>query len=180
VREAFKAKGHYAMSCDLLPTEIQGEHYQGDVLEVLGQGRDLMIAHPPCTYLSYAGNVWINKQPERRAKQLDAFEFFMKLANAPIHKICIENPLGVPRKLFRKECQIIEPYQFGHNGIKKRTCLWLNNLPLLNATSPENEKPIGVWDGKRYRQWIDRGNHSAKNRSKTFKGIADAMASQWG
>lgn len=180
VREAFRKHGHDAWSCDLLPTEIPGNHIQGDVLEILNDNWDLMIAHPPCTYLSYAGNVWINKQEGRKEQREKAFEFFMRFVDAPIEKICIENPLGIPSVWYRKHDQIIEPYQFGHEGIKKRTCLWLKNLPLLIPTTPMNEKPKGIWDGKRYRQWIDRNNHSAKNRSKTFPGIAEAMASQWG
>ena len=180
IREAFKAQGHEAWSCDILPSEKEGNHYLGDVRDILRPENhwDLLIAHPPCTYLSYAGNVWLH-QPGRLEKRAEAFEFFMMFINANVDKICVENPLGYPARAFRKPDQTIEPYQFGHN-VKKRTCLWLKNLPKLVPTTPEVEPPKGKWDGKRYRNWIDVGPHSAKNRSRTFQGIADAMAKQWG
>ena len=180
VREAFKAKGCDAWSCDLLDTEIPGQHIKGDVLDVLGNGWDLMIAHPPCRYLSYAGNVWM-KQPGRKENREVAMGFFMALANAPIGKICIENPPGYPRKAWRLPDQIIHPYHFGH-PIRKATCLWLKGLPLL--THPEVDAPLPCYiDGVtgRNRHWVDTlsPKNRAKNRSRTFQGIADAMADQW-
>lgn len=178
VRDAFTKAGHYAVSCDLLPSERPGNHLQQDIRTVDLSKFDLMIAHPPCTYLSYAGNVWL-KQPGRLEKRKEAFLFFMDLINAPVEKICVENPLGYPAKAYRKPDQIINPYNFGESA-KKRTCLWLKNLKPLEHTTPDLTPPLGRWDGKRYRNWIDCGNHSAKNRSRTFQGIAEAMAEQWG
>jgi site-specific DNA-cytosine methylase len=169
VREAFKAKGHDAWSCDLLPTEIPGQHIQGDVLEILnGGGWDLMIAHPPCTHLAVSGARWFkNKQKE----QLEALEFVRALLNAPVEKICLENPVSIISTKIMKPTQIIQPYQFGH-GETKATCLWLKNLPLL--------KPTKIVLGRLDRIHKEPPSKDRwKNRSRTYPGIANAMAKQW-
>ena len=177
VREAFMAMGHDAWSCDILPTEREGNHILDDVLKHLNDGWDMMIAHPPCTYISNMSNCRI-KEPGRIEKRKQGMEFFMKFVNAPIQKIAIENPRGLPERQYRPADQIIQPYQFGH-PMSKATCLWLKNLPALK---PTNIVEYGrKWDGKRWRTWVDTmGSHTAKNRSITFQGIANAMAKQWG
>jgi len=174
VREAFKAKGHSAVSCDLLPTDIPGDHIQGDILEVLDQGWDLMIAHPPCTHLAVSGARWF-KGKEKEQKL--ALEFFLALAEAPIPKICIENPVSVVSTKWRKPDQIIQPWMFGEDASKK-TCLWLKDLPLLAPTEVitkkiySNQTPSGQNKlGPSPDRW--------KERSKTYQGIADAMSEQW-
>lgn len=168
VREAFKNQGHYALSCDLLPTEIPGEHYQGDVMDILNDGWDLMIAHPPCTHLAVSGARWFKfKQKE----QEEALEFVRKLMEAPINKICLENPVSIISTRIRKPDQIIQPWQFGH-GETKKTCLWLKNLPLLKSTN--------IVDGRKARiHYMTPEPERWKNRSRTFYGIANAMAEQW-
>lgn len=186
VREAFKAKGHDAWSCDLLPTEIPGQHIQCDVLEILNDGWDMMIAHPPCTYLCVPGAHYLHTRADRWQKMIDAKQFFMKLHNANINKIAVENPLPHRYAKLIKYSQIIQPWQFGHE-LSKRTCLWLKNLPLLKPTQ------IMTNHGERYirteRQQAKYGKYSnskwyakatPKERSKTFPGIANAMAEQWG
>jgi hypothetical protein len=189
VRDAFKAKGHDAWSCDLLPTEREGNHIQGDVLEILDDGWDMMIAHPPCTYLTVTGNKWFKPEykerfPTREQDRKDAIEFFMALANAPIPKICIENPIGIMSSLWRKPNQIIQPYQFGHTEAKK-TCLWLRGLMPLEPTKLVEPEYITFKSGKRMAKWyvdavkLPKAERS-KLRSRTFQGIADAMADQWG
>jgi len=181
VRDAFIRAGHYAASCDILPSESPlGDHYQCNVLDILDHGWDLMIAHPPCTYLSNAGAVHLypNKvlNLDRLKLGLEAKEFFMALLTSPIPKICIENP--VPSKVFQlpQFHQIIQPYEFGH-PFQKKTCLWLKNLPPLMATMfvqrTESTKVAGNWFNK-------GGKDRQKNRAKTFDGIAKAMAEQWG
>lgn len=183
VRDAFKAKGHEAISCDLLPTEQAGLHFQGDVLDYINYGFDLMIAHPPCTYLSVAGLHWNKKIDGRQQKTEEAFEFFMKLYNSPIDKVCVENPVGYVNTHFRKPNQTINPFQFGHPE-RKRTCLWLKNLSLLQPTNEvEPEKPVYVCKSGRPLYFVDAMSPSKerwKLRSITFQGIADAMAEQWG
>ena len=130
VREEFKKKGHFAMSCDFLKTEIPGNHYQGDIFDVINDGWDLMIAHPPCTHLAVSGARWFKyKQKE----QAEALEFVRRLLNAAIKKICLENPISIISTKIRRPDQIIQPWQFGH-GETKATCLWLKNLPLLKPT----------------------------------------------
>ena len=180
VREAFLARGHEAMSCDLLPTEIPGPHYQGDVMDIINDGWDLMIAHPPCTYLSNAGARFLYPKgklnEERLEKGIEAKTFFERLWYAPIEKICIENP--VPSTIYRlpQRSQIIQPYEHGH-PIQKKTCLWLKNLPPLLPTKicaiRQSSKIPGNWFNK-------GGKDRQKNRAKTFEGIAEAMADQWG
>ena len=171
VRDAFIAKGHDAMSCDLLSSDMPGPHYQGDVLDILDDGWDLMIAHPPCTHLAVSGAAWF---AEKRAdgRQQHAIDFFMQLANADISKIAVENPVSIMSTKWRKPDQIVQPWMFGH-GETKATCLWLKNLPKLH--------PTDIVDGREQRihrlpPSIDRW----KLRSVTYQGIADAMAEQWG
>lgn len=168
VRDAFIAQGHTAMSCDLLPTEQAGPHYQGDVRDLLGENWDLMIAHPPCTHLAVSGARWFKA---KQAEQAEALEFVQMLLDAPIERIALENPVSIISSRIRKPNQIIQPWQFGH-GETKATCLWLKNLPLLVATD--------VVEGREAR--VHRMPPSAdrwKERSRTFTGIAAAMAEQW-
>ena len=183
VREAFRKRGHDAWSCDLLPSEIKGLHIQGNILEHLDNGWDLMIAHPPCTYLAVSGACHFNK-PGRREKQEEALTFFTLLLNAPIPKIAVENPVGIVSTRIRKPDQYIQPYMFGHEAMKK-TGLWLKNLPLLVPTKVVDKGPIWVQkDGKRrgsrWHMCLPPSPDRWKIRSRTFQGIADAMADQWG
>lgn len=171
VRDAFTRGGHDAMSCDLLPSETEGKHYQGDVRDVLDYPWDMMIAHPPCTHLSVSGaRHFAEKRMDGR--QQSAVSFFMMLARAQIPLIAIENPVCVMSSLWRKPNQVIQPWQYGH-GETKATCLWLKGLPAL--------QPTQVVDGREAR--VHRMPPSAerwKERSRTFTGIAEAMATQWG
>lgn len=169
VRDAFAARGHDAWSCDLLPTEINGKHIVGDVITILDQGWDLLIAHPPCTHLAVSGARWFeSKQVEQR----QAIWFFLALTRCNIPKICIENPVCIMSTIWRKPDQIIQPWQFGH-GETKATCLWLKGLPLL--------KPTQVVVGRTPRvHFASPGPNRWKERSRTLQGIADAMADQWG
>lgn len=189
VRDELSRLGWDAWSCDLLPTESEltkseGKHIQGDVREILGEGWDLMIAHPPCTYLCVAGLHYSKKNPERMEKTIEAQDFFMKLYNADIQHIAVENPVGYMSTAFRKPDQIINPYQFWEPE-RKKTCLWLKNLPSLVPQSNLEVKPIktiirktGNKAGQPYNYYWRQGK-SAHERSKTFKGIAKAMAEQW-
>jgi hypothetical protein len=180
VRDAFAAKGHDAWSCDILPTESPGNHFQGDVLEHLDKGWDMMIAHPPCTYLSNAGARFLYPKgklnKDRYKLGLKAKDFFMALYNAPINKICVENPISSKIFALPKYSQIIQPYEYGH-PIQKRTCLWLKNLFELKPTDiifkRQSTKIPGNWFNK-------GGKDRQKNRSKFFDGFAKAMADQWG
>jgi hypothetical protein len=169
VRDAFIRAGHDAVSCDLLPSETPGPHRQHDVLNLLGEGWDLMIAHPPCTHLSVSGARWFkDKLPE----QAEALWFVDMLMSAPIPRICIENPISIISSRIRKPDQIIQPWQFGH-GETKATCLWLKGLPKLT--------PTNVVEGREARvHRTPPGPDRWKERSRTYQGIADAMASQWG
>jgi hypothetical protein len=189
VRDAFIARGHDAMSCDLLPTDRPGPHYQGDVFDIINDGWDLMIAHPPCTYLTYAATKHWNN-PGRAELRQEAYDFFMKLVNADIPRIAVENPVGWVNTIYRKPDQIIHPYYWG-DAFQKRTCLWLKNLPLLTwdqekAIKPE---PMYICQGEKCKGkkigWCEgvRGSKNGdrwKIRSTTFQGIANAMAAQWG
>ena len=169
VREAFRAKGHDAWSCDLLPTEISGQHIQGDVLAVLDDCWDLMIAHPPCTHLAVSGARWFK---EKKKEQAEALIFVRKLLAAPIRRIALENPISIISSKIRKPDQIIQPWQFGH-GETKATCLWLKGLPLL--------KPTKIVSGRDGRVWkMPPSENRWKERSRTFQGVADAMADQYG
>jgi len=183
VREAFKVKGHDAWSCDLIDTEIPGQHIIGDVLEILDQGWDMMIAHPPCTYLANSGISWFYDgcvANNERFENLGLAEyFFLKLLNCNINKICIENPIQhhYARQVIRKYDQIIQPYYFGESK-SKRTCLWLKNLPLLIPTMIVDKGDFYLChNGRTNPKWYST---SQKNRSRTFQGIANAMADQWG
>lgn len=169
VRDAFIAAGHDAVSCDLLPSERPGPHIQGDVLRVLADGWDLMIAHPPCTYLASSGARW---WPGREELQREALAFVRRLMDAPIPHIAIENPVGAIGTHIRKADQIIQPFMFG-DPYMKTTCLWLTGLPQLTPTNI-------VW-GREQKCWKESpGPERAKNRSRTYPGIARAMAGQWG
>lgn len=169
VRDAFIARGHEAMSCDLLPTEKPGPHYQGDVLDVLNDGWDLLIAHPPCTHLAVSGARWFK---EKREEQEAALSFVARLLDCSIARIALENPVSVISSRIRKPDQIIQPWQFGH-GETKATCLWLKGLPKL--------RPTKIVEGREARvHRMPPGPDRWKERSRTFAGIAEAMASQWG
>ena len=184
VRDAFARRGHDAMSCDLLPTEKDGPHYQGSVFDIINDGWDLMIAHPPCTYLSSSGQHWNKRRPERAAQTEEAIQFFMALANAPIPQIAIENPVGCISTRWRKPDQIIQPHQFGHDA-SKATCLWLKGLDTLWPTTIVIPRMV---NGRpRWGNQTDSGQNklgpSADRwaiRSLTYPGIAEAMAEQWG
>lgn len=176
VRRAFRALGHDAWSCDLLPAKDSGEHIQGDVTNILTDGWDMMIAHPPCTYISQMSNCRIN-EPGRRNLREEGLAFFLKFTRTSIPLVAIENPRGLPERAYSAPDQIIQPYQFG-DPAQKATCLWLKGLPLLKPTkivAPEKK-----WDGKRNRTFVDMLSSSSKRRSITFPGIAAAMAEQWG
>jgi site-specific DNA-cytosine methylase len=183
VREAFAKRGHDAWSCDLLPTEIPGQHIQGDVLPILNQDWDLVIAHPPCTYLAVVANREFLNNPERWEKRLSAMKFVYALMNAPIRKIAIENPKSVISSHMGKASQIIQPYMFGEPATKE-THLWLKNLPNLKPTKiiePVTIKYKHTASGfSEYPVLWAKGNRDSKERSKTFQGIANAMAEQWG
>jgi len=206
---AFRKRGHEAYSCDII--ECSGGHpewhVQEDVLKIIGGGCnrfitldgtlhdninwDLIIAHPPCTYLTVTGNRWFNiskygiKAIERYRLRKDAIDFFMKLVNAPCEKIAIENPVGTMSSVYRKPDQIIQPYEYGH-PMTKKTCLWLKNLPLLKPTNIVEPEFVICADGKKYSKAhvetfsIKNPEERARVRSKTFEGIAEAMAEQWG
>lgn len=175
VREAFRNKGHDAWSCDLLPSEIPSEyHIEDDVRKYLVEDAewDLLIAHPPCTYLSVSGARWLINNVERQNQQLMALEFVKEMMKAPIMRIAVENPISVISTKIRKPDQIIQPWMFGH-GETKATCLWLKNLPKL--------KPTNIVSGREGRVHHEPPSKDRwKNRSRTFQGIADAMADQWG
>jgi len=193
VVEAFTQKGHYAMSCDLLSPEKHYPHYQGDIMDLLvntWDEWDMMIAHPPCTYLTVTGNKWFKPEykdrfPNRLKLRDEAIDFFIFLAEFPIPKVAVENPIGIMSRLYRKPDQIIQPYQFGHPE-RKATCLWLKELPKLIPTK-EVEPSIVHY---KTRKGTDSLWHIStmklpplermKARSRTFQGIAEAMAEQWG
>lgn len=170
VRDAFRALGHEAISCDLLPTDATGPHYQGDVFDIINDSWDLMIAHPPCTHLAVSGARHFAAKQASGVQQ-EALEFVRKLLNAPIKHIALENPISIISSKIRKPDQIIQPWMFGH-GETKATCLWLKNLPLLT--------PTNIVEGREAR--IHKMPPSAdrwKKRSETYLGIAEAMAQQW-
>jgi len=181
VRRAFRARGHDAWSCDLLPPEDGQWHIQGDVRRVLDQPWDLMIAHPPCDYLAVSGLHWNKRRPGRAEKTEEALRFVELLLNAPIDRIALENPVGCISTRIRKPDQIIQPYEFGHPESKK-TCLWLKGLPKLVPTHilPLPEK--GYWDNQTPSGQNKLGPSPTRkqDRSRTYEGIAEAMAEQWG
>ena len=182
VREAFRAKGHDAFSCDLLPAEDQSEyHIVGDVLDLLNKGWDLMIAHPPCTYLAVSGMHWTTRglrDPELTEQSL---VFVQELLNAPIPRIALENPVSVISSRIRKPDQIVQPWWFGDDASKK-TCLWLKNLPKLTPTImlPGDNKTRRSNQTISGQNKLSPGPDRWKERSRTYLGIAEAMASQWG
>ena len=188
VREAFKKKGHDVWSCDLLPSRVNGRHYKCDIRYVLPLQWDMLIAFPPCTYLTTTGNKWMKPEyasrfPDRPAQRQAAVGFFMLLANANIERIAIENPVGIMSSLWRKPNQIVHPYFFGEPQ-KKATCLWLKNLPLLKPTNMVEPEKIKFSDGN-YAKWHVETSKlpphlRSRERSKTFQGLADAMSEQWG
>lgn len=186
VRNAFRARGHDAWSCDLLEAEDNSQYqWQGDVRELLIPGRwDLMIAHPPCTYISASGLHWNTRDPERAKKTEEALDFVRLLLSADIGRIALENPIGCISTRIRKPDQIIQPYQFGHDA-SKATCLWLKGLPALRPT--ESVEPRLVAGKKRWANQTDSGQNRlgpsperGKLRSRTYEGIGAAMADQWG
>jgi len=168
VRDAFAKQGHYAMSCDLLPSEKPGLHYQGDVFDIINEGWDLMVAHPPCTHLAVSGARWFKDKVE---EQKEALDFVSRLLNADIPKIALENPISIISSKIRKPDQIIQPWMFGH-GETKATCLWLKNLPKL--------EPTNIVEGREQRvHKMPPSPDRWKERSRTFSGIAEAMSTQW-
>jgi len=178
VRDAFIRHGHDAMSCDILPTESAGPHYEGDVMEILSRGWDMMIAHPPCTHLAVSGAKHF-AQKRADGRQQAALDFVQQLLSANIPRIALENPIGIISTQIRKPDQIIQPWQFGDQA-QKTTCLWLKNLPPLVPTDIVDKGEFYISPtGKRLPKWYS-DNKSAKVRSKTFQGIAEAMAKQWG
>jgi site-specific DNA-cytosine methylase len=169
VRDAFIAQGHEAVSCDLLPSDAPGPHYQGPVEEILNDGWDMMVAHPPCTHLAVSGARWFK---DKKEQQKDALNFVRLLLDAPIDRIALENPVSIISSHIRKPDQIIQPWQYGH-GETKKTCLWLKNLPKL--------LPTEIVEGREARiHKMPPSKDRWKLRSTTYKGIAAAMASQWG
>ena len=185
VRNAFRVAGHDAWSCDLLPSEDDSPfHIQGDVLPLLNQGWDLGIFHPPCTYLAVSGLHWNKRDPARAAKTEEALDFVRALMSAPIERIAVENPVSCISSRIRRPDQIIQPYEFGEDASKK-TCLWLKNLDLLTPTQMVLPRLV---DGKpRWSNQTDSGQNRLgpsedrwKERSRTFAGVAKAMAEQWG
>lgn len=180
VQDAFAARGHDAFSCDFLPSETPGMHLQGDVRDYINDGWDLMIAHPPCTYLTYAGmSKW--NAPGRQELREGAMGLFMDLWNAPIPRIAIENPRGYPCKVLCKPHQEVNPFDFGE-PVRKRICLWLKGLPPLFSTLKVDVKPTGSCiksNGRKYNYYYHQGKNSHE-RSRFFKSVAGAMAQQWG
>ena len=184
VRDAFMVAGHDAMSCDLLPSEIPGPHYQGDVRDVLNDGWDLMVAHPPCTYLSVSGMHWTRRGLRDPQLTEDALDFVRLLMEAPIPRIALENPVSIISTRIRKPDQVIQPWQYGHDA-SKTTCLWFKNLPALQPT--QIVEPRIVNGRRRWANQTDNGQNRLspsadrwKRRSATYAGIAAAMAAQWG
>jgi site-specific DNA-cytosine methylase len=169
VRDAFIRAGHEAMSCDLLPTDAPGPHYQGDVFDIINDGWDLMIAHPPCTHLAVSGARWFK---DKQVEQAQALDFVRQLLDSPIQRIALENPVSIISSRIRKPDQVIQPWQYGH-GETKATCLWLKNLPKL--------QPTDIVEGREAKvHRMSPGPNRWKERSRTYQGIANAMAAQWG
>lgn len=183
VRDAFIAKGHDAMSCDLLPTDKAGPHYQGDVRDILEQDWDLMIAHPPCTFLTNSGVCHLHKDPTRWDRLREGAAFFKALLDAPIPRIAVENPVmhKYAKELIGnvRQTQTIQPWMFGHTE-QKATCLWLKGLSPLVPTNNVREKMLTLPKNQRQRlHYLPPSADRWKLRSTTYKGIADAMAKQW-
>ena len=169
VRDAFARLGHFAMSCDFLDTERPGHHYKGNVFDIIHLGWDIGIFHPPCTHLAVSGARWFK---DKVVEQAEALDFVRRLLDAPIPKIGLENPVSIISSRIRKPDQVIQPWMFGH-GETKATCLWLKGLPKLVPTNiVEGREPVV--------HHMPPGPDRWKNRSRTYQGIADAMAQQWG
>lgn len=184
VREAFRKLGHDAWSCDLLPSDDNSPyHYTGDVFDIINDGWDLMIAHPPCTYLTNAGVSWLYRKEGRWEQMREGAEFFSKLLNAPIPKIAVENPIMhkyAVEIIGRRQDQVIQPWMFGHME-QKGTCLWLKGLPLLKPTKDVKEEMLKLPKTVSQRlHYLPPSKDRWKIRSETYQGIADAMAQQWG
>lgn len=183
VCSAFLERGHDAVSCDLLPSERPVPHIQDDVLRHLNEGWNLMIAHPPCTYLANSGVSWLHKQPERWQKMIEGANFFKTLLDAPIPHIAVENPIMhkyAVKIIGRRQNQVIQPYMFGHPE-QKATCLWLKNLPPLRETNNVKSEMEKLPKSQAQRiHYASPGPERWKERSRTLQGIADAMADQWG
>lgn len=185
VRDAFRALGHDAISCDLLPSDVPGPHHQGDVFEIINNGFDIMVAHPPCTHLAVSGARWFK---HKQNEQKEALEFVQRLMDAPIKHIAIENPVSIISSRIRRPEQIIQPWMFG-DPFQKTTCLWLKNLPGLQSTKVVDKGEFFEWTDKKtgkkkrqavwYKEAWSKGDLRWKIRSKTFQGIANAMADQW-
>ena len=183
VREEFIKLGHNAISCDLLPSDKTGPHYQGDIFDIINDVYDLMIAHPPCTYLTNSGVTWLHKDIKRWPMLFEGAEFFKKLLNANIPKIAIENPIMHKYAKERiggvKQSQVIQPWMFGHME-QKATCLWLKNLPLLQPTNNVKAEMMNLPNNERQRlHYLPPSKDRWKLRSTTYQGIADAMAISW-
>jgi site-specific DNA-cytosine methylase len=202
VRDVLAAKGFYAVSCDILPTEANGIHYQGDVMDILDDGWDLLIGHPPCTYLAVSGARWLYhtedkelpkedrrrhpKYPNRLQDQKAALDFFMSLYNADIKFVALENPVSMLSSMFRKPNQVVQPYWFGDDA-EKKTCFWTKGLPNLEKTDIVKPTRVTTPSGKSYSKWWwdtcllpTKGGIRAHARNKTFSGIAKAIGDQWG
>lgn len=171
VRDAFTAIGHDATSCDLLDTESPGKHYKGDVLKILNQNWDLVIAFPPCTDLCVSGARWFEKKRQDGSQQR-SIDFFMQFVHCNAKRVAIENPVGIMSTKYRKPDQVIQPYEYG-DPFQKATCIWLKNLPML--------QPTCILQERKQQCWLEPpGPDRAKKRSKTYPGIAKAMSIQWG
>lgn len=184
VRDAFIKMGHDAMSCDLLETDTTGPHYTGDVTDILGQGWDMLVAHPPCTYLSNSGVSWLHKDPNRWALLDEGAAFFKMLLTADIGKIAVENPIMHKYAKERiggvRQTQVVQPWMFGHTE-QKATCLWLKGLQPLLPTNNVKEDMMKLDKKERQRlHYLPPSKDRWKLRSTTYQGIADAMADQWG
>ena len=181
VRDAFRSRGHEALSCDLLPGDVPGPHYQGDVRDLLTDQWDLLIAFPPCTYLAASGMHWTTRGLRDPQLTEDALDFVRLLMDAPVHRIALENPVGCISSRVRKPDQYIQPWQFGHPHSKK-TCLWLKNLPALEHTDVLELPESGRWENqtKSGQNKLTPSDDRWKIRSMTYQGVADAMADQWG
>ena len=190
VREAFRRRGHDAWSCDLEPAEDGGHHFTSDALAIVGAySWGLVIAHPPCQYLSVSGLHWNKRRPERAAQTEAAVEFALALWNSPVPRLALENPVGILSRRIRKPDQIIQPYQFGEDA-SKATCLWLRGLPRLHGTKRVRGRLVIRPDGREVERWAnqtDSGQNRlgpsptrSMDRARTYQGIAEAMADQWG
>jgi hypothetical protein len=183
VRDAFIRAGHDAMSCDLLPTDTDGPHYQGDVMDIINDGWDLLIAHPPCTYLTNSGVRWLHTEDGRWDRMREGAEFFKALLNADVSRVCVENPIMhryAKEIIGAEQSQVVQPWMFGHTE-QKATCLWLRGLPNLEPTNNVKDEMMKLPKSQRQRlHYLPPSGDRWKQRSTTYSGIAEAMAQQWG